>query len=44
MRRIVLVLASMSLAVVLACGVAFAAAVGSQPIGPTVDTNGIVWT
>jgi trimeric autotransporter adhesin len=34
----------MSLAVVLACGVAFAAAVGSQPIGPKVDTNGIVWT
>jgi len=44
MRRVILLLASMSLAVLLACGVAFAAAVGSQQIGPTVDTNGIVWT
>ena len=41
MRRIVLLLASMSLAVLLACGVAFAAAVSSQPKNArsTVHTN-----
>jgi trimeric autotransporter adhesin len=46
MRRIVLLLASMSLAVLLACGVAFAAAVSSQPNNArsTVHTNDTVWT
>jgi hypothetical protein len=46
MRRIVLLLASMSLAVLLACGVAFAAAVSSQPKNArsTVHTNDTVWT
>src|SRR5215211_6378825 len=45
MRRIVLLLASMSLAVLLACGVAFAAAVSSQPKNErTVHTNDRVWT
>jgi trimeric autotransporter adhesin len=44
MGRTVLLLASMSLAVLLACGVALAATVGTQPIGPTMKTNGIVWT
>ena len=46
MRRIVLPLASMSLAVLLACGVAFAAAVSSQPKNArsTVYTNDTVWT
>jgi trimeric autotransporter adhesin len=45
MRRVVLLLASMSLAVLLACGVAFAAALSSQPKNaPTVHTNDTVWT
>ena len=46
MRRVVLLLASMSLAVLLACGVAFAAAVSNQPNNArsTVHTNDTVWT
>jgi hypothetical protein len=45
MGRIVLPLASMSIAVLLACGVAFAAAVSNQPKNaPTVHTNDTVWT
>jgi hypothetical protein len=45
MRRIVLLLASVSSAVLLACGVAFAAAVSSQPKNAhTVHTNDTVWT
>jgi hypothetical protein len=46
MRRVILLLASMSLAVLLACGVAFAAAVSSQPKNArsTVHTNDTVWT
>src|SRR5215207_2515176 len=46
MRRVILLLASMSLAVLLACGVAFAAALSSQPknAGSTVHTNDTVWT
>jgi hypothetical protein len=46
MRRVVLLLASMSLAVLLACGVAFAAAMSSQPKNArsTVHTNDTVWT
>jgi hypothetical protein len=45
MRRIVLVLTAMSLAVLLACGVALAAAQRSQPKNaPTVHTNDTVWT
>src|SRR5215207_7034997 len=46
MRRVVLLLASMSLAVLLACGVAFAAALSSQPKNArsTVHTNDTVWT
>jgi hypothetical protein len=46
MRRIVLLLASMSFAVLLACGVAFAAALSSQPNNArtTVHTNDTVWT
>jgi hypothetical protein len=45
MRRIFLVLAAISLAVLLACGVAFAAAQRSQPKNaPTVHTNDTVWT
>lgn len=44
MGRTVLLLASMSLAVLLACGAAFAAAVSSQPNARTVHTNDIVWT
>ena len=44
MRRIVLLLASMSLAVLLACGVAFAAAVSQPKDERTVHTNDTVWT
>src|SRR5215217_6794390 len=46
MRRVILLLASMSLAVLLACGgVAFAAALSSQPKNaPIVQTNDTVWT
>ena len=45
MRRIVLPLASVSLAVLLSCGVAFAAARRSQPKNArTVHTNDTVWT
>src|SRR5215204_5215721 len=45
MRRVILLLASMSLAVLLACGgVVFAAALSSQPKNaPIVQTNDTVW-
>ncbi len=43
MRKTALLLASMALAVLLACGVALAAALSDQPDAATVQTDGTVW-
>ena len=43
MRKSILLLASIALAVLLAGGVALAAALSSQPDAHTVQTDGTVW-